>query len=179
MQTPLWVPLVVAGMGFIAAISAALLGAQITQRRSDAREAAQWERERERERERWKREDEARTFEHRREVYVAYFETIKRMANLVDLASQERSGNYVLPDDWWRPAFDSLNQLIVYGTSTVAEAAGAAYACARVMGDELRLKGRSERCKALGIKYGELESDLLHKIREDMQIPGGRLTVVS
>lgn len=64
-QTPLWVPLVVAGLGLLGAVCGTIVGVLITQRRSDRREQVAWNRERERERERWAREDAMRTFEHR------------------------------------------------------------------------------------------------------------------
>ncbi|MBM4722856.1 hypothetical protein GS439_09075 [Rhodococcus hoagii] len=58
--TPLWVPLVVAGLGLIGTVVGAISGVLITQRRSDKREDASWEREWDRERAGWEREDEAR-----------------------------------------------------------------------------------------------------------------------
>jgi hypothetical protein len=65
-STPVWVPVVVAGL----AVVGTLAGVLVTQRWSDRREASAWTRERQREQERWAREDEARTFEHRRQAYL-------------------------------------------------------------------------------------------------------------
>jgi Ni/Co efflux regulator RcnB len=78
--TPLWVPIVVAGVGVLGTIVAGIAGVLITQRQADRRDAKTWERERERERERWAREDESRTFEHRRESYADFYDALKDMA---------------------------------------------------------------------------------------------------
>jgi hypothetical protein len=42
--TPLWVPLLVAGLGLLGTIIGTVSGVLITQRRSDRRELAAWER---------------------------------------------------------------------------------------------------------------------------------------
>src|SRR3954454_22785344 len=73
MQTPLWVPLVIAGIGVISTLAGSLGGVLITQRRSDRRDDKIWQRERQREQGRWAREDRARTFEHRRDAYVDFY----------------------------------------------------------------------------------------------------------
>src|ERR1017187_4839024 len=78
--TPLWVPIAVAGVGVLGTIIAGIAGVLITQRRSDRRDDKTWARERERERERWERDDQARTFEHRRESYADFYESLKDMA---------------------------------------------------------------------------------------------------
>lgn len=61
-------PLVVAAIGVTGTLVGGVTGGLVTQRWADRREDRAWTREHERERERWLREDEARTFEHRREV---------------------------------------------------------------------------------------------------------------
>ena len=78
--TPLWVPLVVAGIGLLGTIIGTIAGVLITQRRSDRRERESWVRERERERERWAREDALRTFEQRRDAYIDFYESLREMA---------------------------------------------------------------------------------------------------
>jgi hypothetical protein len=70
------VPLIVAGLAALGTLA----GVLVTQRWSDRREAITWARERQREQERWAREDEARTFEHRREVYLDFYVAVKAMA---------------------------------------------------------------------------------------------------
>ena len=75
-STPLWVPLVVAGVGVAATLVAGTVGSLITQHWSDRRETVTWAREHER----WAREDEARTFEQRRQSYVEFYEAVKALA---------------------------------------------------------------------------------------------------
>lgn len=50
-STPLWVPLVVPGIGVAGTLTAGIAGGLIAQRSSDRREASAWSREREREHE--------------------------------------------------------------------------------------------------------------------------------
>lgn len=61
--TPLWVPLVVAALGFVGTLGGTLGGVLITQRSAE-RELENRANDAERERARWAREDESRTFEH-------------------------------------------------------------------------------------------------------------------
>jgi hypothetical protein len=78
-STPLWVPLLVAAMGTIGTVLAVVL----TQRRSDQREAAAWDRERQRQRDLWAREDQLRNFELKRELYVDFYVSVQEMARVV------------------------------------------------------------------------------------------------
>ena len=80
-STPLWVPLVVAGIGVAGTLVAGIAGTLIAQRWANQRDDKTWAREREREQERWRREDEARTFEHRREAFEECYQAIKALAN--------------------------------------------------------------------------------------------------
>ena len=65
---PTWVPLVVALVGVLGTLAAAVF-AQIWQAR---REAERWERERKRERDIWLREDAKRYFDQEREAHMAF-----------------------------------------------------------------------------------------------------------
>jgi hypothetical protein len=125
--TPLWVPIAVAGVGVLGTIVAGITGIVMTQRRADRRDDRIWARERERERERWAREDEARTFEHRRESYADFYEALKDMARTAyDHGYGFRDGSE-LAWDWQSPTFRKLQRLSLYSTPTVAEAAARAY----------------------------------------------------
>lgn len=76
MSIPLWVPLVVAGIGLLGTIVGTTTGVIITQRpRTVGRR-----RERAREREVWEREDVLRNFEARRDAYVSFYEALRKMA---------------------------------------------------------------------------------------------------
>lgn len=78
--TPLWVPIVVAGIGVAGTLTAGIAGGLITQRWADRRDDKTWQRERLREQERWLREDEGRTFEHRREAFEECYQAVKALA---------------------------------------------------------------------------------------------------
>ena len=54
--TPLWVPIVVAGIGVAGTLTAGIAGGLITQRWADRRDDKTWQRERLREQERWLRD---------------------------------------------------------------------------------------------------------------------------
>jgi hypothetical protein len=100
--TPLWVPLVVAGLGLAGTIGGTIGGVMIAQRRSDRREELNWNREREREKERWAREDVARTFDHRRDAYSDFYESLREMAltaynHGMGLRDEEELGEWQLP----------------------------------------------------------------------------------
>jgi hypothetical protein len=120
------VPLIVAGIGVAGTLTAGIAGGLITQRWADRREARAWAREREHEHERWAREDEARTFEHRRQAYADFYEAVKA------LAKTAYSHGYgftepELPEGWQSDAFTRLSRLEFYAGRPVAAAASAAY----------------------------------------------------
>jgi hypothetical protein len=79
-STPVWVPLVVAGIGVAGTLTAGTAAAVMTRRWSDRREDHAWLRQREREHDQWAREDEARTFEHRRKAYIDFYVAVKALA---------------------------------------------------------------------------------------------------
>ena len=75
-DTPIWVPLVAAGIAVVGTIVGTLAGVAITQRHADQREDVAWRREQAR----WAREDRARTFDHRRAAYSDFYESLREMA---------------------------------------------------------------------------------------------------
>ena len=174
-NTPLWVPLVVAALGLVGAVLGTIGGVLITQRRSDRREALNWERQREREREFWAREDAARTFEHRREAYSDFYESLRAMSlrayghgmGLSDDANEEDA----LPEGWQFPTFQRLQHLRLYATPSVGAAAADAYsavwrwghATKRGQDDEAFYDGQDQADQA--------EFEVLAAIRHDLAIP--------
>jgi hypothetical protein len=175
--TPLWVTLLIAALGVAGTVS----GVIITQRWADGRESRLREIDRKREQERWAREDQVRTFDHRREAYTNFFENLKAMARQASPATR-LDPPHPLQADWFEPTFLSLNRLLIFGSAAVAEAAGAAYsACwswGTRQGEGINLNGTlidSQHWEGL---YNNLEAALLHAIRDDLLIPGGRLTVI-
>jgi hypothetical protein len=159
-------------------VAGTLGGVLITQRRADQREESIRKQERKREQERWDREDQLRTFEHRRDAYIAYFEAVKAMGLRVLLHGQGKRPETDLEPGWWSPAFDLLNKLLIFADSGVAEAAGAAYACARNWGEKTSYGREDSVFVRWANTFTQLEANLLHQIRRDLGIPGPPLSIV-
>lgn len=177
-STPLWVPLVVAGIGVAGTATAGILGGLITQGRSDRREARAWEREREREREKWAREDEARTSEHRRQAYVEFYESVKALARTAYDHGYGFTEEAELPEGWQSDAFAKLAHLQFYADRPVASAASAAYSAAWSWGyygkyDNPEDPDFYERQE----KYDQAEMELLLLMRKSLAIPDADLTL--
>jgi hypothetical protein len=172
--TPLWVPLVVAAL----AVLGTLAGVLVTQRWSDRRETSAWARERQREHEGWAREDEARTFEHRREAYVDFYVAVKALARMAydhgfGLIDEEE-----LPEGWQDEAAAKLRRLEFYADRPVASAASAAYGAAWSWGvygkyDDPDDPDFHERQQ----KYDDAELEMLVLMRKSLSIPDVDLTL--
>jgi hypothetical protein len=169
MQTPIWIPLVVAALGVVGTVTAGIAGVLITQRRADRREEEISERERRREREHWAREDTARTFEQRQRAYVNYYKSIRRMARIADDLSDEMSSRS-LPEDWGRQALEDANELTIFGSSAAALMSSDVYFAILRWG-EVGALGKGD-LKKLRERYYELESTFLRLIREELSVPG-------
>ena len=162
--TPLWVPLVVAGL----AVLGTLAGVLVTQRWSDRREAIAWAREQER----WAREDEARTFEHRREAYIEFYAAVKALARTAYDHGYGFTKEEELPEGWQSNAFDKLHRLEFYADRPVASAASAAYGAAWSWGvhgkyddpDDPEFHERQQ-------KYHDAELEMLVLMRASLSIP--------
>jgi hypothetical protein len=166
-STPLWVPLVVAGMGVAGTLAGGIIGSVLTQRRADRREEKAWARERERQRALWAREDEARTFEHRREAYIEFYVAVKAMRTLADDDAQ-------LPDDWGEDAEEKLRRLQFYADRELADVASEAYDYAWAIG---ALGDGGDPSNSLfqdrQRTYGEAELKMLELMRNRLAIPEG------
>lgn len=170
-STTLWVPLTVAALGFLATIVGTLGGVVLAQRRSDRRDDTNWNRERERERERWEREDATRTFDHRREAYTGFYESLREMAfdaynHGMGLRDDRELG------EWQLPTFRKLQHLRLYATPVVAEAADAAYSAAWRWGHGTRFGRDDDQFYERQDEYDEAQWELLALIRADLSIPG-------
>jgi hypothetical protein len=118
--TPIWVPLVVALLG--------LGGILLTQRRADRREDARWQREREREQALWAREDAARSYEQRREAYVAFIKEFQRLWHeLTSVAITRGLADFDPSFDYLDSLYERLVQIQIFGTDEAANLAYAAY----------------------------------------------------
>lgn len=168
-STPLWVPLAVAGLGFLGTIIGTVTGVFITQRRSDRREDARWERERDHERELWKREDSARTFDHRREVYTNFYERLKSDARAVYYAGMGL-GPALDEFDWQIPLYDLVLKLEVFATAETAELAKSAYNALWQWGVKTKHGVDDEGFYDRQAVYDERESEFLEVLRRDLAI---------
>jgi len=177
-STPLWVPLVVAGIGVAGTLTAGIAGALIAQRWASQREEKTWARERAREEQRWAREDEARTFELRREVFEDFYQAVKALARRAYDHGYGFDGTSELPVDWHADAAAKLTRLGLYADRHLAAAASAAYGAAWTWGqhteyddpDDPEFYGRQE-------KFDQVEYELLALIRQALSVPEGDLSL--
>ncbi|MFV8245675.1 hypothetical protein [Mycolicibacterium peregrinum] len=120
--------LVVALIGVAGTVGGTLSGVLVTQLMSNRREAAAWQREMGREKARWAREDRARTFEHRREAYVAFYRAVSDHAQenwryFTDVVV--RGGSTKAEPQYVRAA-EAYDLVAIYGSPQVRELANVA-----------------------------------------------------
>ncbi|SCE91540.1 hypothetical protein GA0070607_3166 [Micromonospora coriariae] len=85
-----------------------------------------------------------------------------------------------LPDDWHAPAFERLNRLRIFATSSVAAAAAAAYNAAWQWGHYCKHDDPDDPKFHEGqVAYDHAEIDLLMRIRDDLAIPGSDIDDVA
>jgi hypothetical protein len=177
-STPLWVPLVVAGVGLVGTIIGTVSGVLITQRRSDRREAAAWERERARERDLWAREDAQRNFEARRTACVTFYEILREMARtaydhgmgLSKPPKKEAEGE--LPFEWNQAAAKKLEHCRIYASPEVLVAADAAYNACWAWGHLTRFGNDDADFYDRQEIYHDRELILYDSIRRDLGLAG-------
>lgn len=173
-STPLWVPLVVAGIGVAGTLTAGVVGALIAQRWANQREDKAWEREQQR----WIREDESRTFEHRRAVFEDFYQALKALARRAYDHGYGFDSTPDLPFDWNAEAFAKLTLLRLYADRRVADAASGAYSAAWAWGhnakyddpDDADFYERQE-------KFDNADYELLVLMRQALSIPEGDLSL--
>jgi hypothetical protein len=148
-------------MGLVGTLAAGIGGVFITQRRADLRDDKTWARERQREREVWEREDRNRTFDHRRQAYGDYVDSLHWLA---------AQFGHEVAEAWMKDAVKSRMQLALYATPEVDSAADATlWACvdwvekfaSDPMGDHSR---RRE-------KFTDARQVLLANMRRDLGVP--------
>jgi hypothetical protein len=173
-STPLWVPLVAAGIGVAGTLAGGVVGSALTQRRADRREEKAWARERERQHEHWAREDEARTFEYRRETCIEFYVAVKSLARRAYGHGYGFTDEEELPEGWQDDAAAKLHGVEFYADQELASAAGEAYSAAWSWGhygkyddpDDPEFYERQER-------YDNAELAMLALMRNRLSIPEG------
>jgi hypothetical protein len=169
-STPLWLPLASAGIAVVGTLG----GGLIAQRWSDRRDDKTWRRERAREQQRWVREDQARTFEHRREVFEDFYQAVKALARRAYDHGYGFDDTPELPFDWHADAAAKLNRLELYADRPLYAAGAAAYDAAFWWGhhtkyddpDDPEFYERQQR-------FDDAEYDLLRLLRQALSIPEG------
>lgn len=168
----------VAAIGLLGTIAGTIAGVIITQRRSDRREHVAWIRERDRQRELWAREDELRNFEHRRDAYVNFYDSLRRMVRsaydhgmgLSDPPPQEAEGE--LPFEWNQEAGRQLEHLRIYASPTVLAAADAAYDACWRWGHATRHGSDDDLFYERQEEFDSAELILYDAIRRDLGLGG-------
>ena len=167
--TPLWLTLIVAALG----PASALFGVWITQRRADRREDATFARERAREQARWQREDESLTFEHRREAYAEFYESLRKM----QLAAYDHGmglsawDTREIPEGWQTDTWEKLQHLELYATPNVASLAKEAYSATWRWGHNTRFGEDNDEFYAEQDGADDAKALLLAAIRADLSVP--------
>jgi hypothetical protein len=172
--TPLWAPIVVAGIGVAGTLTAGIVGGLTTQRWADRRDNKTWERERLREQERWRREDEARTFEHRREVFEDFYQAVKALARRAYDHGYGFDNTPELPFNWNADAAAKLRRLGIYVDRRSYIAAERAYDAAFWWGDHTKYNDPDDpEFYEREQKFADAEFDLLVLMRQALSIPEG------
>jgi hypothetical protein len=169
--TPLWVPLGIAGLGIVGTFVGTISGVLITQQRADRREDINRTHERERQLEQWHREDDAKTFEHRRAAYSDFYESLQQMSLRAYDYGMGISDDGDLPFSWNLHTFGQLQHLHMYATPRVAEVATAAYNAVWMWGNEASCGQDDDEFYRRQSDYQKLEIELLILIREALSIP--------
>lgn len=164
MQTPLWVPLAVAAMGFA--------GILISQYLAIRRDDKQWNRERDRERERWQREDAARTFEQRRIAYASFYEELRLIAAAIQNKSFAEPNAAELPDDWDVRAYEKRQILDLYAIGDLGPAADKALDALCAYGKSSLTSSKDSIFKDARSAYFNAELEVLSLMRNDLAVPG-------
>ncbi|WP_433273998.1 hypothetical protein ACQPZA_24095 [Pseudonocardia xinjiangensis] len=152
---PIWVPLIVAGLGVLGTVVGTLAGVLVTQRRSDRRERESWERERVRERELWVRDDMLRTFEQRRDAYADFYSSLRIAYLAVIGIGEERA------DGWERELERKYDKLRLYASPEVFRAADEAFTECRLLASG---RGSAQ-------EYDDLEDAFIEAVRRDIGVP--------
>jgi hypothetical protein len=168
-------------MGLLGTLTAGVTGVYITQRLVDKREIRTWQREKERDRERWAREDQALTFEHRRETYTEFYQAVEELLDEATDNAFNLQPKRDLSGDWYLPTYMKLQRLTIYASPEVGVAANKVFEAVQTMG---YWSGRYDNDQAskqrFDVAHDAFEPrqfELLKLIRRDLLVPGAPLEV--
>lgn len=166
-----WITLAVAALG----IAGTLGGAWLTQRRADKRETANWNRELEREQARWAREDTARTFEHRRQAYVDFYQAAvdNKMQSWDYIVDVHIEGEPDRPIAGGGTLQEALDLIQIYGSPRVRDLAEKVkQECWRFRREAVREDlDLGPEINKLQDEWEAATTDLLDAIREELGVP--------
>jgi hypothetical protein len=172
-SAPTWTPLIVAIVGVLGTLAAAVF-AQVWQTR---REAERWERERKREREIWIREDTRRYFDQEREAHMAFLREWQQIhINLWPYAKgqKQRNGDTGDPLAALHPRFLDI---VVFGTPEAKALADNCMATLRKWGQseggDNEIAARSAMTSAFDAYIRQIRIDLgvTARARSDRDMP--------
>jgi hypothetical protein len=176
-MTPIWVTLLVAGLGFMGTVGGAIGGVLVTQRSAEKREAAARQLESDREKQRWTREDAARTFDQRRDAYLSFYHANGQIGRRIHeyLVMRIHGVDDVEPPPSWMPdAEEKLNALAIYGTQRVVDLANEAQFQYRKMAMEAAAWEPESGTRSLddrGDQWFSARHNMLQVMREELGIP--------
>ncbi|MGV0809882.1 hypothetical protein [Mycolicibacterium setense] len=177
--TPLWVPILVGGLGLFGTVIAGLGGVWLTQRGADRREAVAWERQIEREHAQWAREDAARTFEFRRSAYVDFYQAAFAALMLLATYAGKITRREVYTDDPEVAARDAdlqnaLDVIQIYGTPKVlalAQKVQQGLFSSRVIVSQMHVANIDDELGKQSEAGGTALLELHTAIREELGVP--------
>jgi hypothetical protein len=158
-------------MGLVGTVSGGIAGIVLTQRKADQREKDAWDRQREREREQWARDDEARTFEHRREAYIDFYSGVKVLERGAYELTKENSTASEYKDSPVE-AYKNLQRLEFYANRDLMAAAWKTFtAVSDLVGKRgsNKLENVSER--DIARRYERHQAEMLRLMRSALSIP--------
>jgi len=177
--TPVWVPLVVAALGFIGTLGGALGGVVITQRSADKREQESRADQFKQERERWAREDEARTFEQRRDAYIAFYEALGQTLGIVNYFFHKGADLSKLPlqQGWNDFLLYHLQRVEIYGSESIVALAQRLYEITGVWGGTLHRSpddpNRVTHDEDLSYEADGSHLTFIAAVRKELRVPEG------
>jgi|KBSSwiStaDraftv2_1062776.scaffolds.fasta_scaffold13609_3 hypothetical protein len=174
--TPIWVTLVVAALGFVATLG----GVLITQLSADKRERQNRADELARESQRWAREDEARTFEQRRDAYISFYETLGQALGFVNSFFDHGADLSKLPlrSGWQTALYYSLQRVEIYGSESIVALAQRAFEVTEAWGGMMRRSSEDpERVvhdEALSLEAIGSPFTFIAAVRTELGVPGSQ-----
>jgi hypothetical protein len=165
-------------IGVIGTLVGTLGGVLITQRRSDDREQAAWDREIQRERERWSREDEARTFGQRRDAYIGFYEALGQVLSRINHQFDPAPVEPVpFSPGWDYSMYSQLQRVEIYGSESLVQMAQRAFEVVTAWGGTLRPDPKEPGSVLhdgdLSYEAGGAPMMFIAALREELGVPKG------